>query len=341
MRALRLRRQRRRAHRREAINGMEEKVNAVAEKGGVPETRDESLRADAMRAEAMRARERRMTAQGGPEKRERRLRLPKPVKPARQDAPRHDGVAVAHGGEEECAPKKRRHGRDRFARRLILVAIVLALIIVLVLILGERIDMAVKALSPDVSIIVPDSVEGILPDETMGYAAIDFTNAILGESRERKELVVMEQDVDVTSKISQDLLRLSIFAKAKIIRSYGTGVYTVALDEVGEEDVSVNQETKIISVTIPHTVLSYVNVDVERTEFEDTQKALLAIGDIKLTTEQKHMLDQSVNDALHERLNERALFVKADEIALNKVREILQPIVSSISEEYIVKIVMA
>lgn len=294
---------------------------------------DDRLRADAMHAEAMRARDRRLAVQGGVEVKQQKKqgRVRRSEKPAKPENPR---------GEEPREGRRRGHGRDRFVKRLVWMAIVLVLLIALVLLILPRIDKAVEALTPEVSITVPDSLQDMLPDETMGYTAIDFTNAILGESRERKELVVMEQDVEVTSKISQDLLRLSLFSKVKIIRSHGTGVYTVALDEIAGDDIAVNNETKIITVTIPHTELSYVNVDVEKTEFEDTQKALFAIGDIKLTTEQKHMLDQSVDDTLHERLNDKALFAKADEIALNKVREILQPIVGSISDEYIVKIVM-
>ena len=294
----------------------------------VPAKPDERLRADAMHAEAMRARERRLTAQGESGRKAKKARLSPKPRPKQDDD--DDGR-----GERR---RPRRH--DRLVRRLVWSAIVLVLLIALVLLVLPRIDKAIEAFTPQVSITVPDSIQDILPDETMGYTSIDFTNAILGESRERKELVVMEQDVDVTSKISQDLLHVALFSKVKIIHSYGTGVYTVALDEVGEDDIFVNEETKIITVTIPHTVLSYVNVDVSKTEFEDTQRALLAIGDIKLTTEQKHTLDQSVNDTLHERLNDKALFAKADEIALNKVREILQPIVGSISDEYIVKIVM-
>ena len=82
-------------------------------------------------------------------------------------------------------------------------------------------------------------------------------------------------------------------------------------------------------------------MDVEKTEFEDTRRALLAVGDIKLTPEQKHALDEAVDAALRERLNAPALFVKADEIALNQVRELFQTPISALSEEFVVKIVMA
>ncbi len=236
--------------------------------------------------------------------------------------------------------RRRRHGcrMGRLTRRLTGAAVLLALIIAVILIFWPRLQ---TALTPNFAISLPDSLQGLLPDEKMGYNAVDFSNAILGESRERKELVVMEQDVEVTSQISQDLLNIALFAKQKIIRSFGTGVYTVDLAALCAEDIVLDEDTCIITVTIPHAGLSYVGVDVERTEFEDTQKALLAVGDIKLTAEQKHVLDQSVDTALHERLSDPALLTKADEIALNKARELFQAPVSALSETYVVKVVMA
>lgn len=262
---------------------------------------------------------------------------PRPPKPPRGDC-RDD-----RPGAEDGAPFDRPHRRGRrrrmgrLMRRLVAAAVVLLLLIAGLLILWPRVQ---QALTPDFSVTLPDGIAGILPDETMGYNSVDFCNAILGESREQKELVVMEQDVEVTSQISQDLLNISLFSKQKIIHSFGTGVYTVDLDGMVSTDITVDEASGIITVAVPHTRLSYVSVDVDKTVFEDTKKSLLAVGEIKLTTEQKHILDQSVDSALHERLNDPALFLKADEIALNKARELFQAPVSALSDAYIVKIVM-
>lgn len=260
-----------------------------------------------------------------------RQRPPKP--PHNDSGCKTDREEHPHGG--------RRRGRrrlGRLTRKLIGATVLLALIIVSILIFWPRLQ---EALTPNFAVSLPDSLQGLLPDEKMGYNAVDFSNAILGESREQKELVVMEQDVEVTSQISQDLLNIALFAKQKTIHSFGTGVYTVNLETLRAADIALNENTGIITVTIPHAKLSYVGMDVEKTEFEDTQKALLAVGDIKLTAEQKHVLDQSVDTALRERLGDPALLTKADEIALNKVREIFQAPVSALSEAYIVKVVMA
>ena len=308
-----------------------------------PSPESDEARRPARYAEAQRARAHRGTAPAPtrnpalhPARRDPTPKRP-PLRPRRQSA----SVPAPDAPADNPPAPRRRAPRDRFVRRLIWISVVLALLVVLVLVISSQARRTIEAVKPALpAVALPETLDAFLPDEEMGYTALDFTNAILGESREKKDLVVMEQDVEVTSKISQNLLNISLFSKAKIIHSYGTGVYVVSLEELTEHDVSVDEATKIITVTIPHAALSYVNVDVNATTFEDTQRALLAVGEIKLTAEQKQKLDESVYAALDERLQDPALFTKADEIALNKVREVFAPIVSALSDAYIVKVVM-
>lgn len=188
-------------------------------------------------------------------------------------------------------------------------------------------------------ITLPDTLQGLLPDEKMGYNKIDFSNAILGAAREKQELVVMEQDVEVDSEISNALANLDIFKKTKKIHSFGTGVYTVDMSQIDDSHIVVDTDAKTVTVTIPHTVLQYVNVDDSKTTFEDTEHSLLGFGDVKLTPEQQQELDKSINDAMQTELNTKTLFSKADEIGTLKVREIFQPLITAVAEDFIVKVV--
>jgi hypothetical protein len=175
----------------------------------------------------------------------------------------------------------------------------------------------------------------------MGYNKIDFSNAILGESRTKSDFVVLEQDVSVTTRVSQALANLALFEKSQVITSYGTGVYTVDLSKLSEADVALDTELNLLTVTIPHSVLSYVTVDVEKTEFEETKKALFAFGDIKLTNEQLNLLEQDIQNTMKEQLGTAEMLAKADVQALSQVHKLFEPIVQSIAPEIAVSIVFA
>ena len=57
-----------------------------------------------------------------------------------------------------------------------------------------------------------------------------------------------------------------------------------------------------VTIQIPHAKLSYVTVDLDKTEYDETQKALFAFGEIKLTSEQTNILEQNIEDAMREQL---------------------------------------
>ena len=232
--------------------------------------------------------------------------------------------------QDERVPRFRLHHLKWIFRGIVLVAILLAVLFLL----PKIKDM----LTPDINIDVPDSLSGLLPDEKMGYNKIDFSNAILGESRTKSDFVVLEQDVSVTTRVSQALANLALFEKSQVITSYGTGVYTVDLSKLSEADVSLDTELNLLTITIPHSVLSYVTVDVEKTEFEETKKALFAFGEIKLTNEQLNLLEQNIQDAMQEQLGTSEMLAKADVQALSQVRKLFEPIVQSIAPEIVLSI---
>ncbi len=172
-------------------------------------------------------------------------------------------------------------------------------------------------------------------DDVMGYTTIDFQNAVLGEAREKQELVVLEQDVKVDTEISSAMANIELFKKTKMIHTYGTGVYTVDMSQINADKVVVNDAERTVTIIIPHTVLQYVNVDPSKTEFEDTEQ-LIPIGDLKLTAEQQNVVDQAIDKAMREQLESAEQMAKADEVALLKVAEVYQPIVSAVSDQYLV-----
>ena len=188
--------------------------------------------------------------------------------------------------------------------------------------------------------IFPDSLAGLLPDDELGYNTLDFQDAVLGETREKHELVVMEQDVQIDTTITQTLANITLFSKTKGVRSFGRGIYTVDLSGLLGEDIAVDTDAHTVTVQIPRAVLQYIEIDVDRTEFEDTQRGLLAFTDITMTAEQQNLMSGMIEDAMRARLTEEKLLLQADESARTAVRALLQPLVSAVSDAYLVLVTM-
>ena len=181
-----------------------------------------------------------------------------------------------------------------------------------------------------------ESHDVILEDNgILGYTAADFKDAVAGKATKQKQLVVMEQDLHETTTFTQaGLANLSIFSMYKDVTYYATGVYTVDLQNIDQYHITVDDDTKTVTILIPHAVLQYVTPDLSKTEFEDTSKGDLAFGDIELTAEEQNQLEQSVINTMTDTFNEETYTTLADKYAKLSTWEIFQPIVSSVSPEY-------
>lgn len=186
-----------------------------------------------------------------------------------------------------------------------------------------------------------ESVDEVIDETFFGYTALDFENVILGEATQHQELIVMEQPILVETKITKSGLgNLEIFSKVKNVTYAGTGVYTVDLSQIDKDHIKVDLDNKTVKITIPHTVLQYVNPDLDSAKFEDTEKGLLAFGDLALTPEDQNTLEKTVRDAMIKELDTKELKAQADGFAEYMTWQIFQPLIASVSNEFVVEVVI-
>ena len=178
-------------------------------------------------------------------------------------------------------------------------------------------------------------VDNVVEEHFTGYTAVDFQDAIMGEAKGKSELVVMEQPVQYSTTLAQEgPWNWEIFRKTKGITYHGTGIYTVDLSQIAKDKIALDEDSKTVTIIIPHAALQYVNPDFDKIEFEDTEKGFLAFMDIKLTTEQQNEIEKVVRENMEELLSDDAILNQADEFANMKVWDIFQPVVTSVSPEY-------
>ncbi len=185
-----------------------------------------------------------------------------------------------------------------------------------------------------------EDFDQVIVSHFFGYTAQDFEEAVLGEAAGHQELVVMEQPLEVTSTVVKSGLgNLEIFSKTKTFTYFGKGVFTVDLSKIGRDHIRVDQENHIVYITIPHPTLQYIDVDLEKTQFEDTEKGFLAFGDITLTLEQQNEMEKNIRKEMETRLKTADVQQEAEEFGKLKTWEIFQPLITSLSPRYIAEIV--
>ena len=250
---------------------------------------------------------------------------------AKREAVEKIGTAALAAGSAiaESAAKSAKKGELKISPKTAFFAIAAIVIIALLLFIAwPRLSDALFP-QPETHVAAELSEEAV-----MGNTAAEIGDAILGEARQKQELVVWEQDVQVESKISQALANLAIFEKTKTVRSFGTGVFTVDMGAVDEKAIEVDEQARTVTISIPHAQLQYITKDLEKTEFEDTQHAILGFGDVKLTQEQQNLLEQSIEDAMRAELETDQCLADADEAALLVVYDVYQPLITQVDDTY-------
>ncbi|MBE6118403.1 MAG: DUF4230 domain-containing protein [Erysipelotrichaceae bacterium] len=175
----------------------------------------------------------------------------------------------------------------------------------------------------------------------LGFTAADFEEAVLGKSQMQQLLIVDEQEVSVTSIITQaGLFNWDITSKTVNETIYGTGTYTVDLSRVTRDSIIFDQDLFTVIIHVPYPELHAVTFNPEKTQIGDTKKGWLAFGEIKLTPEEQKEFETAAITKLTTRLNEQECFDTAVRFARLAAYELYQPVVSAVSPAYKVTIVV-
>lgn len=179
----------------------------------------------------------------------------------------------------------------------------------------------------------PTAFKDLLPEELMGYNETEISDTILGKTQDKGDLVVMEQEVSVQIQLTRALWNVPLFEKTKTVYSHGVGGFSVDLSKITEGALVWDSATKAMTLTIPQATLSYIDPDFSKTEFGDTERAILAFGDIKLTQEQHNVLNVEIEEAMEKALNTETRLRVANIKAKEKVGELLKPLVKEINQD--------
>ena len=160
-----------------------------------------------------------------------------------------------------------------------------------------------------------------------GYKVADFADAILGDEEQLKKLEVYSREVsDVATLTQAGLFKLK-------------AIYTVDLSGLSADDITLDEETKVVTMKVPEPVLEPINIPSEDIQFGDVQReTVFAFGDIKLTPEQQAEVETAAKDKMLEKLEAENVAEDAKAAAEHSIWEIFQPMISNLSSKYTPKV---
>lgn len=172
-----------------------------------------------------------------------------------------------------------------------------------------------------------------------GYKVADFADAILGDEEQLKKLEVYSREVsDVATLTQTGLFNIKAFSKYQVITYNGKAVYTVDLSGLTADDITLDEETKTVTMKVPAPVLEPINIPSESIQFGEVEKQAFAFGDIKLTPEQQAEVETQAKERMLRKLEEENVIEDAKKAAEHSIWEIFQPMISNLSSKYSLKV---
>lgn len=169
--------------------------------------------------------------------------------------------------------------------------------------------------------------------------AAEFQPVIIEKFNEESELVVCTVETTETLDLKRmGILDWSILNKTQTLKYKGIGTFYVDLSSLGEKNIWLDNDRKAVIIEIPHTKMAPIEIDPEKFEAGETQKGLLAFGELKFTPQEYNDLEKEVRSRIYEAVHTESNLKKADENAVTEMKKIYEPVVKLIDDDYTVEI---
>lgn len=223
-------------------------------------------------------------------------------------------------------------------KRLNLAAAVLAALVLAVVVWG-----CVQGAGP-VGMRVSDGIDQIdldTVDLSSSGVEVHFADVLLSRQNETRRLIVSTQTGTVTTKLTDrliDRLDFDFMKKTQNVSYTGTGYFVVDLDKLTAESIVEDRDRRTVTIRIGRPYLQAIEIDPDDIIIDDVRESLLARGDIKLTVADYAAIEGELRSRLEARFDTAANRRAADDLALEMVREIYEPIVKAVDRRYSVTV---
>lgn len=254
------------------------------------------------------------------------------------DAP---GERCFSGGKEwqkSDRNRRRREGEAMKRKFLNISCLVLLILIAGVLIWGRDHKVSVFQEAYDDGVEQIDLNTIYLED---GGVEVNFSEVLLGKQEETRKLIVSTQEATVSTELSDRLIRkldFDFLKKTQKVSYTGKGYFVVDLDNLTGEDIIEDKEKRIITIKIGHAYLQAIEIDPDKIIVDEVKEGLLARGDIELTVKDLNTIERELRSRLEREFNTAESGQEADDLAINMVREVYEPIVRAIDKRYSVAV---
>lgn len=146
--------------------------------------------------------------------------------------------------------------------------------------------------------------------------------SLVREIKNVNKIIPLEVELSQTITIDKSWGDFDVFKKFKQIKFFANCSYSVDLSQITTEDIDINENK--LSINLPNPQIFSINIDRDKTIFEDSSNGLFRFGEIKLTSEEFEIIQDEVCKSFEETMKNDEMYnkvVSSTKLSLEKLVE--------------------
>lgn len=165
------------------------------------------------------------------------------------------------------------------------------------------------------------------------HSSIDNIKIISEESLVREiksvnKIIPLEVELSKLITIDKSWGDFDIFQKYKRIKFFANCSYSIDLSQITTEDIHIDDKNKKIDITLSNPDIYSININREKTVYEDSSNGLLRFGEIKLTSEEFDSIQEEVFKSFEETMRSDEIYNKVISNTKISLEKLLDQIIS-------------
>ena len=202
----------------------------------------------------------------------------------------------------------------KFRNKLLLK--ILSLILILFIFLGYKILFSINN-SPK---------EWKLPSSDKTSIKFISEENLITDIKNANKLIPMELEISHTITVDDSWGDFDVFKKYKRITYTAWCSYCIDLSKLSDNDIALNYSDKSVAIKIPMPTVYSININDDKTVYEETFTGLLRFGDLNLTSEEYGVIEKEIKNSIANNMKEDELYEKACYNSKNSVSNLLMQI---------------
>lgn len=155
---------------------------------------------------------------------------------------------------------------------------------------------------------------------------ISTKDSIIDKIHNTNKIIPLELELSQSVLIDNSWGDLDVLKKYKNITYFAVCSYMIDLSKISTNDISINNTSKIISITIPNPTIYLIDFDYDKTQYEESINGLLRFGNISISPEDSIRIENDVKIKLKEKMLEDSLYSKSTKASKESISNLLRQI---------------